>query len=65
MLLCDSWTDAEAIIKAEHGTPTALTTPRIATVKFADPQRNESGVLVGVTPKKLFIGQVSCRSFLL
>lgn len=58
MVLFDRWTDAEAAVAAENGLPTDLSAPRAAVVKFADPQRNEHGALCGVTPKKLFIGQV-------
>jgi len=58
MVLFESWGHAEAAVDAENGTQTDLTAPRTAVVKFADPQRNEHGVLCGVTPKKLFIGQV-------
>mgnify|MGYP001811104183 CR=1 FL=1 len=58
MVLFDAWTDAEAAVAAESGVATDLSAPRPAVVKFADPQRNEHGVLCGVTPKKLFIGQV-------
>lgn len=57
MVLFESWADAEAAIAAENGTVSQLTSPRTCVVKFADPQRNDQGVLVGVTPKKLFIGQ--------
>lgn len=59
MVLFESWADAESAVAAENGTSTTLTAPRAAVVKFADPQRNEHGVLCGVTPKKLFIGQVA------
>jgi hypothetical protein len=58
MVLFESWGDAEAAIVAEHGAQSQLTAPRAAVVKFADPQRNDQGALCGVTPKKLFIGQV-------
>lgn len=58
MVLFERWTDAEAAVTSENGTQTELSNPRTAVVKFADPQRNEHGVLCGVTPKKLFIGQV-------
>ncbi len=58
MVLFERWTDAEAAVAAEHGTQTELSAPRTSVVRFADPQRNDHGVLCGVTPKKLFIGQV-------
>ena len=58
MVLFERWTDAEAAVNAENGSQTQLSAPRTAVVKFADPQRNEHGALCGVTPRKLFIGQV-------
>jgi RNA recognition motif-containing protein len=58
MVLFEHWAAAEAAVAAEHGAQMALTAPRPAVVRLADPQRNEHGVLCGVTPKKLFIGQV-------
>jgi hypothetical protein len=58
MVLFERWTAAEAAVAAEHGVVTRLSAPRQAVVKLADPQRNEHGVLCGVTPRKLFIGQV-------
>jgi hypothetical protein len=59
MVLFESWANAEAAVASENGIASPLTAPRPAVVKFADPQRNEHGVLCGVTPKKLFIGQVA------
>lgn len=62
MVLFTKWAHAEAAVNAENGTASHLSSPRQLIVKFADPQRRqEDGVLVGVTPKKLFVGQVSCR----
>ena len=63
MVLYTTWADAEKAVEAEAVNGTSdLSGPRQLTVKFADPQkRPEDGVLVGVTPKKLFIGQVLCR----
>ncbi|KAI8470888.1 MAG: hypothetical protein J3K34DRAFT_385032 [Monoraphidium minutum] len=58
MVTFESWADAEAAVASENGTGTPLTAPRAAVVKFADPQRNADGVMCGVTPKKLFVGQV-------
>jgi len=58
LVLFESWAAAEAAVVAENGAQTELSAPRPAVVKFADPQRNEHGILSGVTPRKLFIGQV-------
>jgi hypothetical protein len=58
LVLCESWAGAEAAVAAEHGAVSPLTQPRPAVVKLADPQRNEHGVFSGITPKKLFVGQV-------
>ena len=58
LVLLGSWTAAEAAVTREHGAPSPLTAPRPAVVRYADPQRGETGALCGVTPKKLFIGQV-------
>lgn len=61
MVLFDKWAYAESAVNAENGTASPLSGPRQLIVKFADPQRRqEDGVLVGVTPKKLFVGQVLC-----
>lgn len=61
MVLFTRWADAEAAVIAENGTASNLSGARPLIVKFADPQRRqEDGVLVGVTPKKLFVGQVLC-----
>lgn len=62
MVLYSKWANAEAAVNTENGTASNLSGPRQLIVKFADPQRRqEDGVLVGVTPKKLFVGQVLCR----
>lgn len=58
MVLFERWADAEAAVAAEHGAQTHLTAPRQAVVRLADPQRNDQGALVGVRPRKLFVGQV-------
>jgi RNA recognition motif-containing protein len=58
LVLFETWAAAEAAVSEEHGAQTDLSAPRTAVVKFADPQRNEQGVLCGLTPRKLFIGQV-------
>jgi RNA recognition motif-containing protein len=62
MVLFTRWADAEKAVDTEAANGTSdLCGPRQLTVKFADPQkRPEDGVVVGLTPKKLFIGQVSC-----
>jgi hypothetical protein len=60
MVLFESWTSAEAAIQQMNGS-SDLSAPRPLVVKFADPQPRDDGVLVGVTPKKLFVGQVLCR----
>lgn len=61
MVLFTRWAHAEAAVTTENGTASPLSGPRMLIVKFADPQRRqEDGVLVGVTPKKLFVGQVLC-----
>jgi RNA recognition motif-containing protein len=61
MVLYSKWGHAEAAVTSENGTASPLSGPRQLIVKFADPQRRqEDGVLVGVTPKKLFVGQVLC-----
>ncbi|KAF8067108.1 HNRNPA1 [Scenedesmus sp. PABB004] len=60
MVLFTKWAHAEAAVEAENGTSSPLSAPRQLIVKFADPQRRqEDGVVVGVTPKKLFVGQVA------
>lgn len=62
MVLYTKWANAEAALNAENGTASNLSGPRQLIVKFADPQRRqEDGVLVGVTPRKLFVGQVLCH----
>ncbi|GBF87652.1 hypothetical protein Rsub_00363 [Raphidocelis subcapitata] len=58
LALLESWAAAEEAVAAEHGAVTPLTQPRPGVVKFADPQRNDHGLFCGITPKKLFIGQV-------
>ena len=58
MVQFESWAAAEAAAAAENGVQSELTAPRACSCRFADPQRNEQGALCGVTPKKLFIGQV-------
>lgn len=61
MVLYNSWAHAEAAIASENGAMNHLSGPRQLIVKFADPQRRpEDGVVVGVIPRKLFVGQVAC-----
>lgn len=60
MILFDKWAHAEAAVEHEHGTEN-LAGDRKLIVKFADPsKRAEDGRVVGVVPKKLFVGQVLC-----
>ena len=57
MVLFERWTAAEAAVERENGTSN-LGGPKPMVVKFADPPRRGDGPVVGITPKKLFVGQV-------
>ncbi len=57
MILYSTWTEAEAAVDAENGT-THLGGSKPMVVKFADPPRRGDGPVVGIAPRKLFVGQV-------
>jgi hypothetical protein len=57
MILYATWTEAEQAVEAENGT-THLGGSKPMVVKFADPPRRGDGPVVGIAPKKLFVGQV-------
>lgn len=57
MVTFERFSHAEAAMEAEDGT-FHLSGDRKLVVKFADPARKEDGRIVGITPKKLFVGQV-------
>jgi hypothetical protein len=57
MILFNTWTEAELAVEAENGT-THLGGTKPMVVKFADPPKRD-GPIVGIAPKKLFVGQVS------
>lgn len=57
MILYSSWTEAEMAVEAENGTMhLGGSKPMVA--KFADPPKRGEGPIVGIAPKKLFVGQV-------
>jgi hypothetical protein len=56
MILFNTWTEAELAVEAENGT-THLGGTKPMVVKFADPPKRD-GPIVGIAPKKLFVGQV-------
>lgn len=58
MILFSSWAEAEQAVESENGT-THLGGSKPLVVKFADPPRRGEGPIVGIAPKKLFVGQVS------
>lgn len=61
MLLYDTWTAAEAAIDAENGSMNlGGAAGKGMVVKFADPPKRgmDGGPVVGLVPRKLFIGQV-------
>lgn len=58
MVTYDRWAEAELAIEHENGTAN-LGGGRTLLVKFADPPRGRGdGPVMGVAPKKLFVGQV-------
>jgi len=60
MVTYERFAHAEAAIAAEDGSFN-LSGDRKLVVKFADPTRKEDGRWHGITPKKLFVGQVLWR----
>jgi hypothetical protein len=59
MVAYEKWAHAETAAEAENGGAELAGEGRTLIVKFADPSRRaEDGRVVGVTPKKLFVGQV-------
>lgn len=61
MVTYERFAHAEAALAVENGS-FYLSGDRPLVVKFADPTRKEDGRVVGITPKKLFVGQVVCAS---
>jgi len=57
MITYERFSHAEAAMQSEDGT-FYLSGDRKLVVKFADPTRKEDGRVVGIAPKKLFVGQV-------
>lgn len=62
MVLFSKWGEAELAIEHENGT-TNLGGTKALVVRFADPPKrgDAAGPVVGIAPKKLFIGQVLSR----
>lgn len=57
MILYQKWAEAELAVEGENGT-THLGGAKPIVVKFADPPKRGDGPIVGIAPKKLFVGQV-------
>eukprot|EP00200_Dunaliella_tertiolecta_P016660 CAMPEP_0202419750 /NCGR_PEP_ID=MMETSP1128-20130828/49460_1 /ASSEMBLY_ACC=CAM_ASM_000463 /TAXON_ID=3047 /ORGANISM="Dunaliella tertiolecta, Strain CCMP1320" /LENGTH=484 /DNA_ID=CAMNT_0049027705 /DNA_START=3867 /DNA_END=5322 /DNA_ORIENTATION=+ len=53
----NSWTQAELAIEGENNT-THLGGSKPMVVKFADPPKRGDGPIMGIAPKKLFVGQI-------
>jgi len=60
MIMFNSWTEAELAIEGENNT-THLGGSKPMVVKFADPPKRGDGPIMGIAPKKLFVGQVGKR----
>jgi hypothetical protein len=62
MVTYEHWGEAELAVEHENGTAN-LGGARTLLVKFADPPRGRGdGPVMGIAPKKLFVGQVRCSS---
>ncbi|KAF5838001.1 hypothetical protein DUNSADRAFT_3594 [Dunaliella salina] len=57
MIMFNSWTQAELAIEGENNT-THLGGSKPMVVKFADPPKRGDGPIMGIAPKKLFVGQI-------
>lgn len=57
MVLYDTWAEAELAIETENGTMN-LGGSRPLVVRFADPPKRGDGPIMGIAPRKLFVGQV-------
>lgn len=63
MVTYSRWSEAEAAVDAENGTMN-LGAGKVILVKFANPPRGRGdGPVVGIAPKKLFVGQVSSAAW--
>jgi len=56
MVLFNTWAEAELAVEGENGS-TQLGGKALV-VKFADPPRKGDGPVVGIAPRKLFVGQI-------
>ncbi len=63
MVLFQKWAEAETAMENENGSY-SLSGDRPMIVKFADPSRRADGVTAGITPKKLFVGQVRSPTYM-
>lgn len=57
MIMFNTWTEAELAVEGENNT-THLGGTKPMVVKFADPPKRGDGPIMGIAPKKLFVGQV-------
>ncbi len=60
MVLYSLWAEAEQAVESENGS-TRLGGSKPMVVKLADPPRRGDGPIVGIAPKKLFVGQVRAQ----
>lgn len=61
MVIYDKWAEVELAVESENGTMN-LGGGKPLVVRIADPPKRD-GPLVGIAPKKLFVGQVLWRGY--
>ena len=60
MVVYEKWGQVELAVEGENGS-TNLGGTKPLVVRIADPPKREGGPLVGIAPRKLFVGQVAWR----
>ena len=60
MVIYEKWGQVELAVEGENGS-TNLGGTKPLVVRIADPPKREGGPLVGIAPRKLFVGQVAWR----